>query len=108
MLFSGKSHEELIERNARCMMKHLSISIDDDFQRTLSFFEKVGHSGFHVYCSFLPLFPSLFIINSSKLPLCCSWRQNMEGWTYWDTNIQLGGGNQPSGRRRDRWTTFGL
>lgn len=41
LLFASRSHEVLIGRNARRMMKHLSISIDDDIQRTLSFFEKL-------------------------------------------------------------------
>ncbi|XP_020265957.1 uncharacterized protein LOC109841411 isoform X1 [Asparagus officinalis] len=50
MLFSSRSHKELLGRNARRMMKHLSISSDDDIQRTLSFFEKLEakHGGLNI------------------------------------------------------------
>lgn len=41
MLFSCRGQEAVVGRNARRMMMHLSISIDDDIQRTLSFYEKV-------------------------------------------------------------------
>lgn len=41
MLFSRSDHESQIGKNARRMMMQLSISIDEDIQKTLSFFEKV-------------------------------------------------------------------
>ncbi|KAJ0968684.1 hypothetical protein J5N97_021561 [Dioscorea zingiberensis] len=41
MLFSSSGQEALVGRNARRMMTHLSILIDDDIQRTLSFYEKM-------------------------------------------------------------------
>lgn len=41
MLFSGCDNEEFLGKNARRMMMHLSIPIDEDLQQTLSFFEKV-------------------------------------------------------------------
>ncbi|KAJ6846517.1 uncharacterized protein M6B38_281920 [Iris pallida] len=41
ILFSSNSLNELIGRNARRMMMHISVPIDDDIQRTLSFFEKM-------------------------------------------------------------------
>ncbi|KAJ4832260.1 hypothetical protein Tsubulata_012204 [Turnera subulata] len=41
MLFSGSDDKGIIGRYARRMMMQLSISIDDDLQQTLSFFEKI-------------------------------------------------------------------
>ncbi|XP_021681943.2 transcription termination factor MTERF5, chloroplastic isoform X2 [Hevea brasiliensis] len=41
MLFSGSDDKGLLGKNARRVMKHLSIPIDDDLQQTLSFFEKI-------------------------------------------------------------------
>lgn len=41
ILFSGSDDSELIGKNARRMMAHLSISADEDVQQTLAFFEKV-------------------------------------------------------------------
>ncbi|KAH6819953.1 Pentatricopeptide repeat superfamily protein [Perilla frutescens var. hirtella] len=41
ILFSGSDDSELIAKNARRMMAHLSISADDDVQQTLAFFEKI-------------------------------------------------------------------
>ena len=44
MFFSNSDDEGLIGKNARRMMMHLSISIDEDVQQTLSFFEKASMS----------------------------------------------------------------
>ncbi|EEF48706.1 transcription termination factor MTERF2, chloroplastic [Ricinus communis] len=41
MFFSGSDDKGHIGRNARRMMMHLSIPIDDDLQQTLSLFEKI-------------------------------------------------------------------
>ncbi|KAF8407357.1 hypothetical protein HHK36_006485 [Tetracentron sinense] len=41
MIFSGSDDEGFIAKNARRMMMHLSIFIDEDVQQTLSFFEKM-------------------------------------------------------------------
>ncbi|XP_057968541.1 transcription termination factor MTERF2, chloroplastic isoform X3 [Malania oleifera] len=41
IFFSGSDDGGFIGRNARCMMMHLSIPIDEDVQQTLSFFEKM-------------------------------------------------------------------
>ncbi|GER27286.1 Ufm1-specific protease 2, partial [Striga asiatica] len=41
ILFSGSLDSEFIGKNARRMMTHLSISVDEDVQQTLAFFEKV-------------------------------------------------------------------
>ncbi|KAL8057313.1 hypothetical protein ABFX02_04G176800 [Erythranthe guttata] len=41
ILFSDSDEHELIGKNARRMMAHLSISADDDVQQTLAFFEKI-------------------------------------------------------------------
>lgn len=41
ILFSKCDRVKLTGKNARRMRKHLSISADDDVQRTLSYFEKV-------------------------------------------------------------------
>ncbi|KAJ0074889.1 hypothetical protein Patl1_35122 [Pistacia atlantica] len=41
IFFSGSTAEGLAGKNARRMMKHLSIPIDEDVQRTLAFFEKI-------------------------------------------------------------------
>ncbi|KAF3659109.1 Cytochrome-like protein [Capsicum annuum] len=41
IFFANSDDGGLIARNARQMMMHLSISIDDDVQQTLSFFEKI-------------------------------------------------------------------
>ncbi|KAK2652914.1 hypothetical protein Ddye_012770 [Dipteronia dyeriana] len=41
MLFCGSNGEGLIGKNARRMMRHLSIPVDDDVQQTLAFFEKI-------------------------------------------------------------------
>ncbi|KAK0595225.1 hypothetical protein LWI29_004691 [Acer saccharum] len=41
ILFCGSNGEGLIGKNARRMMRHLSIPVDDDVQQTLAFFEKV-------------------------------------------------------------------
>ncbi|KAF3782477.1 Transcription termination factor 3 [Nymphaea thermarum] len=41
ILFSERDRVKLIGKNARRMMKHFSISADDDVQRTLSYFEKM-------------------------------------------------------------------
>jgi hypothetical protein len=43
MLFSGSTEGGLIGKNARRMMVHLSIPIDEEVQQTLSFFEKVKY-----------------------------------------------------------------
>ncbi|XP_039139144.1 transcription termination factor MTERF4, chloroplastic [Dioscorea cayenensis subsp. rotundata] len=67
MLFSCRGQEAVVGRNARRMMMHLSISIDDDIQRTLSFYEKMEarHGGLDMlgYESSFPCiiesFPSL-------------------------------------------------
>ncbi|BBG98683.1 Mitochondrial transcription termination factor family protein [Prunus dulcis] len=42
IFFSGSNDVGLIGKNARRMMMHLSIPIDEDLQQTLSFFEKQG------------------------------------------------------------------
>ncbi|KAK3219020.1 hypothetical protein Dsin_012990 [Dipteronia sinensis] len=42
ILFCGSNGEGFIGKNARRMMRHLSIPVDDDVQQTLAFFEKVG------------------------------------------------------------------
>lgn len=42
IFFANSDDGGLIARNARQMMLHLSISIDEDVQQTLSFFEKVS------------------------------------------------------------------
>lgn len=41
IFFSGSDDERLVGKLARRMMNHLSISIDEDVQQTLSFFEKI-------------------------------------------------------------------
>ncbi|XP_038983935.1 transcription termination factor MTERF2, chloroplastic isoform X2 [Phoenix dactylifera] len=41
MLFSNSGYEVVVGRNAKRMMMHLSIFIDEDIQSTLSFFEKM-------------------------------------------------------------------
>lgn len=41
MLFSGSNEGVLVGKNARRMMVHLSIPIDEEVQLTLSFFEKI-------------------------------------------------------------------
>lgn len=41
IFFSGRGDEALIGRSARRMMMHLSISVGEDLQQTLSFFEKI-------------------------------------------------------------------
>ncbi|CAN1306160.1 Transcription termination factor MTERF2, chloroplastic [Linum perenne] len=41
IFFSSSGDEMILGKNARRMMMHLSISIDEDLQRTLSFFEKI-------------------------------------------------------------------
>ncbi|KAK6915223.1 Transcription termination factor, mitochondrial/chloroplastic [Dillenia turbinata] len=41
MFFSGSDREVLIGTNSRRFMMHLSISVDEDLQQILSFFEKV-------------------------------------------------------------------
>ncbi|XP_044484629.1 transcription termination factor MTERF2, chloroplastic isoform X2 [Mangifera indica] len=41
IFFSGSNAEGLVGKNARRMMKHLSIPIDEDVQQTLAFFEKI-------------------------------------------------------------------
>lgn len=43
MLFSGSNDGGLIGKNARRMMMFLSITIDEEVQQTLSFFEKVQY-----------------------------------------------------------------
>lgn len=44
IFFSGSNDGGLIGKNARRMMMHLSIPIDEDLQQTLSFFEKVWYA----------------------------------------------------------------
>lgn len=44
MLFSDSDGHELMGKNARRMMAHLSISADEEVQQTLAFFEKVRPS----------------------------------------------------------------
>ncbi|KAG9449314.1 hypothetical protein H6P81_009279 [Aristolochia fimbriata] len=41
LLFPDSDHKNVISKNARRMMTHLSIFVDDDIQQTLSFFEKM-------------------------------------------------------------------
>ncbi|KAK6153245.1 hypothetical protein DH2020_012884 [Rehmannia glutinosa] len=41
ILFSDRDDHELIGKNARRMMAHLSISADEEVQQTLAFFEKI-------------------------------------------------------------------
>nr|XP_048318975.1 transcription termination factor MTERF2, chloroplastic-like [Ziziphus jujuba var. spinosa] len=41
IFFSGSNGGKLLGKNARRMMMHLSIPIDEDLQQTLSFFEKI-------------------------------------------------------------------
>lgn len=41
IFFSGSNTERMLGKNARRMMKHLSIPLDEDVQQTLAFFEKV-------------------------------------------------------------------
>lgn len=41
MFFSDDDGKRLVGKNARRMMMHLSIPIDEDLQQTLSLFEKV-------------------------------------------------------------------
>ncbi|CAA0836160.1 Mitochondrial transcription termination factor family protein [Striga hermonthica] len=41
IMFSGSLDSEFIGKNARRMMTHLSIPVDEDVQQTLAFFEKV-------------------------------------------------------------------
>lgn len=43
IFFSDRSDGGFIGKNARRMMMHLSIPIDEDLQQTLSFFEKVWY-----------------------------------------------------------------
>lgn len=42
MLFSDSNDERRIGKKARKMMTYISISVDEDLQRTLSFFQKVN------------------------------------------------------------------
>lgn len=46
ILFSDSDDYELVGKNARRMMGHLSIFADDDVQQTLAFFEKVKNRRF--------------------------------------------------------------
>lgn len=50
MLFSSSENVSVIEKNARRMMMHLSISTDDNIQLTLAFFEKMEarHGGLSI------------------------------------------------------------
>lgn len=48
ILFSDSDDYELVGKNARRMMEHLSISADDDVQQTLAFFEKVENRSLFV------------------------------------------------------------
>ncbi|EXC33644.1 hypothetical protein L484_013841 [Morus notabilis] len=41
IFFSGSNDGGIIGKNARRMMRHLSIPVDEDLQQTLSFFEKI-------------------------------------------------------------------
>ena len=41
ILFSDSNDGGFLGKNARRMMMHLSIPVDEDIQQTLSFFEKV-------------------------------------------------------------------
>ncbi|KAJ0075830.1 hypothetical protein Patl1_35164 [Pistacia atlantica] len=41
IFFSGSNAEGLVGKNGWRMMKHLSIPIDEDVQRSLAFFEKI-------------------------------------------------------------------
>ena len=53
MFFSSEESEGFLGKNARRMMMHLSIPIDEDLQQTLSFFEKVNTCFFqklHRFC----------------------------------------------------------
>ena len=43
-IFFSSNDEKLAGKLARRMMLHLSISVDEDVQQTLSFFEKVSHN----------------------------------------------------------------
>lgn len=48
IFFSGSDDERVAGKLARCMMHHLSISVDEDVQQTLSFFEKVSFHYIHI------------------------------------------------------------
>lgn len=65
ILFSG-SNDRPIGKNARRMMMHLSIPIDEDLQQTLSFFEKVSISPYLIWLSifFLEIFLSCVLFTS--------------------------------------------
>lgn len=66
VLFSHGDDERSLGKSAQRMMMHLSISIDDDVQQTLSFFEKVSMPS--CYCNGLallfPTHPPKFLILS--------------------------------------------
>lgn len=53
ILFIDSDDHELMGKNARRMMAHLSISADEDVQQTLAFFEKVGTLA-HKWCCIVP------------------------------------------------------
>ncbi len=68
LFFSGSNDGGLIGKNARRMMMHLSIPIDEELQLTLSFFEKVWYVSpkclscimlIHLICAYLGDFMKL-------------------------------------------------
>ncbi|XP_010928768.1 uncharacterized protein [Elaeis guineensis] len=78
MLFSSSGYEVVIGRNARRMMRHLSIFIDEDIQSTLSFFEKMEarHGGLNMIAYEDASFP--YIIESFPRLLLCSTENHLK------------------------------
>lgn len=66
VLFSHSDDEKSTGKSAQRMMMHLSISIDEDVQQTLSFFEKVSMpSCYYDHLALLsPTHPPKFLILS--------------------------------------------
>ncbi|XP_042382992.1 transcription termination factor MTERF2, chloroplastic-like isoform X2 [Zingiber officinale] len=72
ILFPSTNNEAFIGKNARRMMMYLSITADDDVQRTLSFFEKMEarQGGLNMlgnrdasFCYLIESFPKLLVLS---------------------------------------------
>ena len=72
IFFSGSDDGGIIGKNARRMMMHLSIPVDDDLQQTLAFFEKVYYLSFQLIVMhlFLKLQVSFIFLLFSSAILC--------------------------------------
>ncbi|XP_050225538.1 transcription termination factor MTERF2, chloroplastic [Mercurialis annua] len=75
MFFSGSDDKRLIGKNARRMVMHLSVPIDEDLQQTLSLFEKIAarRGGLDMLGSsdasfpyFIESFPRIFLLSLDK------------------------------------------